>query len=61
MILDLNVDSWILRENYNKELPVVFTECLEALIAYINSFLLQNHHNQLVVSIYGNGKPYVIA
>lgn len=51
------MDSWILRENYSKDLPVSFTECLEAIIAFINSFLLQNHHNQLVVSIYGNGKP----
>ena len=63
VILDLNIDSWILREKYtlsNDNVSVEFTECLEAILAFINSFILQNHHNQLVVSIYGNGKPYCI-
>ena len=61
VILDLNIDSWILREKYtlsNDNVSVEFTECLEAILAFINSFILQNHHNQLVVSVYGNGKPY---
>ena len=58
IIVDLNVDSWILRERSNADRPVVFEEFLEAFFAFINSFIIQNHHNQLVVSCYGNGRPY---
>ena len=59
IIVDLNVDSWILRERTNPDRPIRFEEFLEAFFAFINSFIIQNHHNQLIVACYGNGQPYL--
>ena len=60
--LDLNVDSWVRLESQSATLErsgqsIVFEEVLESMFAFINSFILQNHHNQLVVSCYGGNQP----
>lgn len=60
VLLDLNTDSWILRERVNKDPTIVFEEFFEAFLSFITSFLMQNHHNQLVVTIYGVEQPYLL-
>ena len=62
ILLDLNVDSWIQLERPSAGIErsgqsIVFEEVLEAVFAFINSFIFQNHHNQLVVSCYGGRQP----
>ena len=58
VLLDLNTDSWILRERASKDPTIVFEEFFEAFLSFITTFLMQNHHNQLVVTIYGVEQPY---
>lgn len=57
--MDLNADSWILRERGNQDSSIVFEEFFEAFLSFITTYLMQNHHNQLVVTVYGIEEPYL--
>ena len=58
IILDLNIDSWVVRSEPGRDGSVQFSEFIESLFAYIGSFILQSHRNQLIVSAYGIDEPY---
>ena len=57
IILDLNIDSWILHTEQSRDSPVQFVECLEGLFGFIGSFIVQSYRNQLLFAVYGAGEP----
>ncbi|CBK25238.2 uncharacterized protein [Blastocystis hominis] len=60
IILDLNIDSWILQTEQSRDSPAQFIECLEGLFGFIGSFIVQSHCNQLLFAVYGAGEPTIL-
>lgn len=58
IILDLNIDSWILQTEQSRDSPAQFIECLEGLFGFIGSYIVQSHRNQLLFAVYGAGEPF---
>ncbi|KAK8801118.1 hypothetical protein WA158_001889 [Blastocystis sp. Blastoise] len=60
ILVDINPVSWLIRKSNTQQGEVEFNQTIEALLAFMNSFLFSDSYNKVFFITYGNGPSQCI-
>ena len=59
IVIDINTVQWGKRsQEGNQEIGIKFTEMMNHLFVFINTYLMTKHHNRISIIFSGNSEPF---